>query len=334
MCLRPIIGNEVTASYESIVGANRMRIASLLASSTEILAGLGLADQIVAISHECDYPPEITDRPRVTHTHIRTDAESRDIDTQVQDVTRDGGALYQLDTQQLADLRPDLIITQAQCDVCAVCYEDVVAAVRSTPALERARVVALNPTTLEDIFRDILRVGDATDRAEAARAYVADLRARVDAVHGRTADIPDLDRPRVACIEWIEPLMLAGNWMPELIRIAGGRCDLTRAGEHSGYTAWQDVVAWNPQVVVVCPCGFDLPRSLRESARLREYTGWQGISAAGAGCCFAVDGNALFNRSGPRMIDSLELLAALIHPARFGPLAEAMTAYWQNLADH
>lgn len=295
------------------------RIASLLASSTEMLYGLGLGDRVVAISHECDFPAEATTKPRVTTTNVAATASSGEIDQQVQTLLQAGAPLYEIDVERLAELRPDLIVTQAQCDVCAVRYEDVVRAVETHPQLYGARIVSLNPMTLDDIFADILRVGEAAGVVPAASRYVAELRARVEAICAKTAALSASERPRTAFIEWIEPLMLAANWTPELIAMAGGTNLLTKAGVHSSWIDWPAVAALDPEVIVVGPCGFDLPRTLDEAVALPKLAGWSELSAVRTGRVYAVDGNAYFNRSGPRMVESLEIVAHVIHPGLFPP---------------
>lgn len=295
------------------------RIASLLASATEILYGIGLGDRVVAVSHECDYPPEVATKPRVTTTLVEAEAPSREIDQQVRSMAAGGSALYGIDTEKLAELAPELIVTQAQCDVCAVRYADVLDAVRTQPALRHSRVVAINPMTLEGIFDDIRTVGEAADCAEAAERYVAGLKTRVEAVQEKSQGISAKSRPRVACIEWIDPPMLAANWMPDLVELAGGTCALVDAGKHSTYANWPDVIAFDPQVIVVTPCGFDLRRTVREAASLEALADWSSMSASRSGRIYLVDGNAYFNRSGPRIVDSLEILAHLIHPEVFDP---------------
>ena len=295
------------------------RIASLLASATEILYGIGLGKRVVAISHECDYPPGVADKPRVTTTLVEAEAPSHEIDEQVRRMAAEGSALYGIDVEKLAELAPDLIVTQAQCDVCAVRYADVLEAVRTHGALQGTHVVAINPMTLEGIFDDILHVGDAADSAQAAQRYVEELKARVEAVQTKSQSLSAESRPRVACVEWIDPPMLAANWMPELVEMAGGLCSLAEAGKHSTYAAWGDVVAFDPQVVLVTPCGFDLQRTLRETPALEALPGWHSMSATHTGRVYLVDGNAYFNRSGPRIVDSLEILAHLLHPKLFDP---------------
>jgi iron complex transport system substrate-binding protein len=243
-----------------------------------------------------------------------------------------GAALYEIDVERLAELRPDLIVTQAQCDVCAVRYEDVVRAVATHPGLRGTRIVSLNPMTLDDIFSDIMRVGEAADVALEAAHYVASLRARVQAVRAKTAALSAAERPRTAFIEWIEPLMLAANWTPELIAIAGGTNLLTRAGVHSSWIDWPAVAALDPEVIVVGPCGFDLARTMEEAVVLPALPRWSDLSAVRARRVYAVDGNAYFNRSGPRMVESLEIVAHLIHPELFGPpILHDREAPWRRL---
>ncbi len=308
------------------------RIASLLASGTEILYGLGLGDRVVAVSHECDYPAEIAGKPRVTVSHVAA-ATSGAIDDQVRQKLAAGEPLYGIDEAQLVELAPDLIVTQAQCDVCAVKYEDVLSLVRSHVALKDTRVVALNPMTLDDIFADVLRVGDATHARPAGEVYVQNLERRVAAVRDKTILLRPDQRPRVAAVEWIDPLMLAANWMPQLIELAGGLQPLDAAGRHSTYSSWSDVVRFDPQVVLVMPCGFDLARAIAESSTLAQQPGWSELNAVQMGRVYAVDGNAYFNRSGPRIVDSLEILAGLLHPEIFGWPAESKggVPVWQSL---
>lgn len=304
------------------------RIASLLASSTEMLFGIGLGDRVVAVSHECDFPADVVGLPRVTRTNVAADAASGQIDVEVRQMLSVGAALYGIDAARLAALRPDLIVTQAQCDVCAVRYQDVLDLIRERPELSAATVLALNPMSLADVFADILRIGQAAGCSDRAEAYVAGLGRRVEAVRTVTAGMPPHARPRAAAIEWTDPVMLGGNWMPELIEIAGGRCELAAAGRHSEYVEWEVVRHFDPEIVLIMPCGFDLRRSLAEHATLTKMPGWSQLSAVRDGRVFAVDGNAYFNRSGPRLVDSLELLAHLLHPERFDA-PDSMRDAWQ-----
>jgi iron complex transport system substrate-binding protein len=293
-----------------------MRIVSLVSAATEMLFALGLHDQVVGVSHECDWPPPCCGLPRVTQSRVNSSAASGAIDAEVKALLATGEALYEVDVEQLTRLQPDLIVTQSQCDVCAVKYEDVVCAVRQTPQLTTARVLALNPRSLVEVFDGLRQIGEAIEIIDRANGEIAKLQERVNRVRSTTNRISPAQRPRVAVIEWLEPLMLAGNWVPELVQIAGGRCDLTEAGGHSRYHQWSEIRNFDPEVIVVCPCGFDLQRARTDSRVLRELPSWSEISAVKNGRAFVVDGNACFNRPGPRLVESLELLAALLHPER------------------
>lgn len=278
---------------------------------------MGVGDRVVAVSHECDFPADVSEKPRATFSRIDSRQASGDIDSQVKQQLAAGEPLYDVDWPLLESLRPDLIVTQAQCDVCAVRYSDVVDTVQSSSCFADTEVVALNPNSLEDVLADIQRVGESVGEADNAARFVRDLRSRVDRVVAATDKLLDDERPRVACIEWVQPLMLARNWMPELIEMAGGRCELATGGVHSSYAKWAEVIEYDPQVIVISPCGFDLPRSLQEANSLTTLPGWRDTAAFRTRRVFAVDGNAYFNRSGPRLVDSLEILAHLFHPTRF-----------------
>jgi iron complex transport system substrate-binding protein len=292
------------------------RIVSLLASGTEILYALGLGDQLVAVSHECDYPAEVLDKPRVTRTAVDALAASAQIDRQVCEMIAARQPLYAIDEPRVAALAPDLIITQAQCEVCAVNYADVLRFAEQR--LPGTQVLALNPCRLGDLLTDIQRVGEATGRQTQARQLDAELRERIEAVRRRTAEIPPPARPVVACIEWIEPMYLAANWMPELIELAGGRQPFTQAGAKSTATPWEQLVKVDPEVIVVMPCGFDLARTLAECPTLAARPGWGKLRAVRENRVYAVDGSAYFNRSGPRLVDSGEILSRILHSGESG----------------
>lgn len=295
------------------------RIASLLSSATEMLYLLGLGDRVVGVSHECDFPADATAKPRLTRSNIDGNAGSLAIDRQVKLLLESGQPLYEIDVPWLLALRPDLIVTQAQCDVCAVRYADVLDLVHREPELRGIPVVDLNPCSLSDVLADIVRVADAAGVSETGRHVSAELQKRIDAIRFTTAALSPAERPRVACIEWTDPLMLAANWMPELVQFAGGRHDLTTAGVHSGYAVWEQLIHYDPQVVLVMPCGFDLQRSFIEGLALADRPGWLDLDAVRSGRVYAVDANAHFNRPGPRLVESLELLAHLLHPQRCLP---------------
>jgi iron complex transport system substrate-binding protein len=292
------------------------RIVSLLASATEILACLGLLEQIKAVSHECDYPAEVADKPKVTRSRLSRSLSSQAIDDAVRQQLAAGQSLYQLDEEEICRIEPDLIVTQAQCDVCAVEYQAVMALVESHSSLAETTVLALNPSTLDEILEDIVRVGQVVGRVDESKRLVASLRERMKAIQVKLAGQP---RVRVACIEWTEPIMLAGNWIPDLISMAGGQSQLAEAGVHSTYGSWQDIVELDPEVIVVAPCGFDLQRSQQEAEALPAWDHWDQLSAVRDERVFVMDGNALLNRSGPRVVETIEVLAHLFHPQHVAP---------------
>lgn len=292
-----------------------MRIVSLLPSTTEIAFALGLGEAVVAVTHECDYPPEARGRPVITGSALdHAEASSEEIDAAVRSQLRDDLSIYHLDHDMLRELAPDLILTQALCEVCAVSFGDVERAVAASGGAPQ--VLSLEPTSLDGILGSILAVGNATGARARAEELVAELRARVEAVGARAASAPY--RPRVACLEWFDPLYGPGHWLPELVELAGGRPGLGTAGEVSRRVSWGDVIAFAPEVIVLTPCGFDLSRAVAEAeAILPRRTGWSALPAVRNGRVYAVDGNAYFSRPGPRIVDSLELLARLIHPELF-----------------
>jgi iron complex transport system substrate-binding protein len=287
-----------------------MRIVSLLPSATEIICQLGLVDELVGVTHECDFPPAVCDLPKVTRTFIPAAASSREIDTLVRERLKTERALYSLDVPMLERLRPDLIVTQALCDVCAVAEAEVQAAACSLPG--RPRVLNLEPTCLEDVFESLRMVGDATRHVEPARDEVASLRTRVAAIEGRSRQITR--RPLVVVLEWIDPPFSSGHWSPELVRLAGGEEALGAAGERSRTLDWRQIAAAAPEVLVIACCGFDVERTCTELPILRNYPGWAELPCVRSGRVYVVDGSAYFNRPGPRLVDSLEILAHLLHP--------------------
>jgi iron complex transport system substrate-binding protein len=294
-----------------------MRIVSLLSSATEILFAIGAGDEVAAVSHECDYPPAATKLPRATRSRIDSSLPSGQIDEQVKQLLAAGESLYEIDRELICQLRPGLIVTQAQCDVCAVRYQDVVDLVAEEAGLADTAVVALQPQSFADVLGDIQRIGQAAGAERGAIALNRSLLKRWNGVLARICSSPDAYRPQVAVLEWTEPLMAAGNWTPELIHAAGGASLFATAGEPSGYLTWLDLVGARPDVLIVAPCGFNLERSLVEARRLMQLPGWRDLPAVAQGRAFVVDGNAYLNRSGPRLVDSLEILAHLIRPELF-----------------
>ena len=287
-----------------------MRIVSLLPSATEIVCALGLEEQLVGVTHECDFPARVKSLPKVTNTLIPTDASSADIDQLVRDRLGGRSALYTLDMPTLERLAPDLIVTQALCDVCAVSETEVQNAACALPGTPR--VINLEPETLGEVLDGVRAVAQAAGVERRGREVVAALRARVDAVIARTEQAAE--RPRVALLEWLDPPFSTGHWNPELVRLAGGTDGLGAEGRKSRTLDWAEVVAWRPEVVVISCCGFTAERAMQDVAVLEKVPGWTRVPAVQEGRVWVTDGNAYFSRPGPRLVDSLELLAHVIHP--------------------
>jgi iron complex transport system substrate-binding protein len=286
------------------------RVASLIASSTEIVCALGFADLLVACSHECDYPHCVTALPRVTAAKLRTDLPSLEIDRQVRDILRAGLSVYRVDAERLRELNPDVIITQDHCEVCAVSTRDLEQAVCDWLG-PHVTVVSLRPNSLEDVWTDITRVAEALDARARGERLVANLKERLNAVARQAHAVPN--RPTVAFIEWIEPLMAGGNWVPELIDLANGYDVLGRAGEHSDWITFEQLSAADPDVIIVAPCGFDIERTIAELPALTQQAGWSSLRAVHDNRVYVADGNAFFNRPGPRLVESFEILAETLH---------------------
>lgn len=286
------------------------RIVSLLPSATEIICALGLESQLVGVTHECDHPPFVRDLPKVTHTLIPADATSAEIDGLVRERLRSAQALYTLDMPTLEALRPDLIVTQALCDVCAVAEEEVSAAACALPGTPR--VVNLEPQTLTEVFDSLLQVGEAAGRRATAEKVVAELRARVAAVAERSATVAR--RPRTALLEWLHPPFSCGHWSPELVQLAGGEEVLGRPGVPSRTLTWEAVAAAQPEVVFVACCGFSVERTLEDLALLAADPVWRSLPAVRRGRVYVADGSHYFSRPGPRLVESLEILAHALHP--------------------
>ncbi|MDA0704662.1 MAG: cobalamin-binding protein [Proteobacteria bacterium] len=285
------------------------RIVSLLASATEIVCALGFEQALVAVSHECDFPETARVRPSCTWPVIDISKGSAEIDSQIKDIVARGLSVYRVDADKLKQFRPDIVVTQTQCEVCAVSEADVVEALADWTGT-RPRLVSLRPDSLDDIWRDIRAVAAALEAPDRGETLVEAMRARMAAVAARHGDAP---KPRVACIEWIEPLMAAGNWMPELVTMAGGENLFGVAGRHSPWMDWADLAAADPDIMVVLPCGFDIARCRAEMPALERQPGWSDLRAVRAGRVVLADGNQYFNRPGPRIADSLEILADILH---------------------
>jgi iron complex transport system substrate-binding protein len=290
-----------------------MRICSLLPGATEIAYLLGLGDQIVGVTHECDHPHEAKQKPVVVRSVIDSSQLScPEIDRRVGELLQAGRGLYSIDETAFLASGPDVILTQGLCDVCALDYDDVVKAAQRLPRMPA--ILSLNPHSLSDVLEDISRVGAATDRETAADALVQDLRRRIDAVGIREPEY----RPRVVCLEWFEPLYVAGHWVPELVTLAGGFDPLGRKGEPSFKIEWQSVLDAKPDVILLMPCGFDVGRAVKESTPLRNLNGWNDLPAVKTGNVYALNGSAYFSRPGPRLVNGLEILARIIRPEQAG----------------
>jgi iron complex transport system substrate-binding protein len=287
------------------------RIISLFPAATEIVCGLGLDAQLVGVSHACHWPSSVNGLPRVTSSRVDSTAASEAIDLQVKSLLQCGESLYGIDEMLLIELQPELIITQSQCDVCAVSAEAVEAVIARRTALAQTRLLTLNPRSLAEVLLDVERIGDAAGAGCAGREYSALLGERIAAVRV-TAPAHGHGRPRVAVIEWLDPLMVAGNWTPEIVEIAGGEYGLAFTGAPSPYIAWPEIAQYAPDLLVVAPCGFDLARSRREAQQLQSLPGWGALPAVRRGQVHVVDGDAFFNCPGPRLVDTLEWLSRRI----------------------
>ncbi|MGH9825142.1 MAG: cobalamin-binding protein [Blastocatellia bacterium] len=297
---------------------------SLIASATEIVCALGFREQLVGRSHECDYPADVADLPVCTRPKFDIEGTSREIDDRVkasirssldaQGLVESALAVYWVDANLLESLRPTHIVTQSQCEVCAVSLKDVEQAVCHITS-SKPNIVSLEPNALADIWSDIRRVGDAFGASDRAEALIDGLKNRIGDISERTAKVKS--RPTVAYIEWIDPLMAGGNWMPELIEMAGGTNLFGHAGKHSPWMSWDQILQRDPDVIFVSPCGFDLARTKPEMRFLETQPGWRELKAVRNKRVFLADGNQYFNRPGPRVVESLEILAETIHPDLF-----------------
>jgi iron complex transport system substrate-binding protein len=288
-----------------------MRIASLVPHATELLFALGLGDQVVAVTHECDYPPAAAELPTLTRDALPAGLSAAEIDRAVRARTLEGLAIYELDEDALREEEPDLIVTQALCPVCAVSYEEVTEVASRLPG--QPQVISLDPKTFGETLGDIRTIASATDRKDQGVDLVRCIADRVDRVRLAVRGLP---RPRVAALEWLDPVFIAGHWTPQLIEMAGGQDALGVPGEPSEQVSWEVLAAAQPEVVVAMPCGFDEQRARQEALLHAEQ-----LAGLGADRLLAVNGSAYFSRPGPRLIDGLELLANILHPGAVGQAA-------------
>jgi len=292
-----------------------MNICSLVPGATEVVAALGLEDRLVGISHECDAPHSVTHVPVMVRGRVESGARSSaQIDAQVGALLSAGTGLYELDEARLLAAKPDLLITQDLCDVCAITPTQLARVVQTLSP--PPRLVTLNPHRLDDVLRDIETLGEAMERQEAGRQLAAALRRRLDAV--RTTVRAESLRPRVACLEWLSPLYSAGHWVPDMVDAAGGTDALAEAGTPSRTIDWDHLAACAPDVIVLMPCGFTIARTKTELTTVTEHPGWTSLPAVQRGEIYLVDALSFFSRPGPRLVDGVEQLAAILHPSCYG----------------
>jgi iron complex transport system substrate-binding protein len=290
------------------------QIVSFLPSATEMACALGLADQLVGVTHECDYPPEIKGKPVVVRNALPIETMTQsEVDSAVAERMRQGKSLYEVDEKLLQELAPDLILTQDLCQVCAPSGNEVSHALNLLP--KKPAILWLTPNSLEQIADNLRELGAATGRDKEAEVLIRRGRERLQAIATSTRGLTH--RPRVFCLEWMDPVFGSGHWLPEMVRIAGGIDELSHEGKDSERIPWKEVVKWAPEVLVITPCGFNLEKVIAESQRLVNYTGWFDLPAVRQRRVYAVDANSYFARPGPRVVDGTELLAHLIHPELF-----------------
>jgi iron complex transport system substrate-binding protein len=289
------------------------RIVSFLPSATEMACALGLGDRLMGITHECDYPPEVNGKRIVVRSFLPLETMTQaEIDAAVSERLRQGLSLYQVDEAAVREIAPDMILTQDLCQVCAPSGNEVSQLLKGLPS--KPQILWQTPRTIGEIFDALRELGEATGCGATADALIRDGRVRLDKIAAATAG---LERPRVFCMEWMEPIFCCGHWVPEMVRIAGGRDELGREGADSVRVSWDEVRRSAPDIVIVMPCGLDLEKTVAESERLWAYEGWHDLPAVRSGRVYAVDANSYFARPGPRVVEGTELLAHLIHPTRF-----------------
>ncbi|MEL7832707.1 cobalamin-binding protein [Fodinibius sp. Rm-B-1B1-1] len=304
-----------------------MRIVSLLPSTTEIVAALGKADQLVGCSHECNYPQEITELPACTEPKFQPDGSSYQIDQRVKALLQEGLSVYRVDEEKLKSLKPDIILTQDHCEVCAASLDDVENAVRQTLG-DHVTVVSVSPTDLGSVVQSIRTIADAIDAEKEAEQLMAKMKSRLQEIQNQTID---LTPPDVLSIEWMAPLMTAGNWIPELVQIAGGISVAAETGAHSPEIPWRKVQQLNPDIITIIPCGYSIEQTLSEISTLTSLEGWDQLRAIKNKQVYIADGDHYFNRPGPRLVNSARILAEIIHPSLF---RKENHPEWINLATY
>jgi iron complex transport system substrate-binding protein len=290
------------------------RIVTMIASATEIVCALGFERDLVARSHECDFPPGVQRLPVCTAPKFDVQGSSLEIDRRVKALLENATSIYRVDADMLKRLQPDVIVTQSHCDVCAVSEKDVEQAICSWLE-KKPKIVSLAPNNLAEVWQSIQTVADALAVSEKGRQVVRSLQIRVERIAAKAGALGQ--PPAVACLEWLDPLMAAGNWVPELVEFAGGRNLFGSAGRHSPWMTWEQLVQSDPDIIVALPCGYDLAKTRTEFEVLRNMPAWKNLKAARAGQVYLTDGNQYFNRPGPRLVESLEILAEIFHPNDF-----------------
>jgi iron complex transport system substrate-binding protein len=293
---------------------SQLRIVSLIPSATEIVAALGLGDRLVGRSHECDYPDAVKHLPICTEPKFNPEGTSNQIHDRVTELLQSALSVYRVKTEVLEALQPTHIITQAQCEVCAVSLADVELAVDSLTH-SHPQIISLQPNVLADVWKDIQRVANVMEVN--SEGIIETLQSRISACQDKISTSSNPHHPTVACIEWIEPLMAAGNWIPELVQLAGGEPLFGEIGKHSPWLKWEELLAADPDTIILMPCGFDLARTHQEAMSLPTHPNWTHLKAIQRNQVYITDGNAYFNRPGPRLVDSLEILAEIVHPELF-----------------
>ena len=302
------------------------RLLSLLPSATEIIYSLGLGEHLVGRSHECDFPPSVSSLPVCSHPALSVTGSSAEIDRLVKSRLAAAASIYDLDSELIRKLQPTHLFTQTQCEVCAVTLDDVERALRSEYSV-KAKIISLEPHVLSDLWRDIRNVAAAVDCVSLAEPVIEVLQTKMEAIRLRAQNAGS--SPTVAAIEWIEPLMSAGNWAPEIIDMAGGKNLFGSSGQHSPWMTWQELAVSDPDVIIAFPCGFDLSRTRAEMHWLTDRPEWNELKAVRSRRVYLCDGNQFLNRPGPRLVESLQILAEIIQPAIFAPNLEGVG--WQRL---
>lgn len=290
------------------------RIVSTIASATEIVCALGFQSSLVGRSHECDFPAGIENLPVCTEPKIDVEGSSYAIDERIKAILQEALSVYRVDAEKLRSLQPTLIVTQTQCEVCAVSFKDVEQA--TCQWLDsRPQILSLSAEDLNGLWSDIQSVATALDAREKGQDLTSSLQGRMQAIEQQASLLPS--HPTVACIEWLDPLMASGNWMPELVTMAGGINLFGEAGQHAPWMKWEDLLAKDPEVILLLPCGFNIERTRKEMASMTQKAEWAGLRAVKQGQVYLTDGNQFFNRPGPRLVESLEIIAEILHPSHF-----------------